>query len=884
MIEPRDIFRQFSPQAKKVLTTSQEVAESMGRGIGSEHLLIALSLIPQTATSLILKQYAVTIEQIRLVLSLTNLASRAENGLSADARTVLTVALRLAAELRHDRIEPEHLLLAITSVRDARGYQVIARVGVDPEHLRKQLELLLASSDDLRMILEPTAEFLDHVQTHHPQTEHPHEPEHDGEIDAVDDELHHHHVHTYLDPVPAGTQHQRAAGNSKDTILNFFATDLVALARAGKLDPVIGRRAEINRVTQILVRRTKNNPVLVGEPGVGKTAIVEGLAQTIANKQVPSSLKNRRILRLDLALLVAGTMYRGQFEERLKRVMVEVRDDPKILLFVDELHTIIGAGGAEGTLDASNILKPALARGELRLIGATTSDDYRRSIERDGALERRFQAVRVTAPSVSDTIAILTGLRDRLADHHRVQITPEALAAAATLSDRYLPHRALPDKAIDLVDEAAAGIQLARQAPDPDVTALEGQLKAVVAKKQAALGREAFTAASTLRRQEIDLEAALTAARARTDTDRPTVDAQAISRQLSVWTGIPLEHLTRTVQTTIGDLETRLRRRVIGQTEAIAAVAAAVKRATAGLHRHTRPLGSFLFLGPTGVGKTELARQLAAELFGTPEAFIKLDMSEFMERHTVARLVGAPAGYVGYDDGGRLTDAVRARPYSLVLLDEVEKAHPDFQHLLLQIMEDGVLTDARGRRVSFTQTLLIMTSNLGSQEFGNLQALGFQPQKQTDQTLAEHWEQLVDQVTESVREFFRPEFINRLDAHVIFKPLTPTVIAQITDLHLADLAGDLSQSGYQLRVTPAARRRVSEAGFDPEFGARPIRRTITDWIETPLADLIVRGQAKPGQTVAVVPEGEGVKLIVKKSSGKRARGEFSQQTKETSAE
>lgn len=854
MKDPRDIFQSFSAQAKKILTASQQVAESMDRGIGSEHLLIALAVTPQTIAHEVLKEYAISIEQIRLVLSLNNLWTRDEQGLSTEMKHVLKVALRLAAEFRHDQIEPEHLLLAITRLREARAYQVIARVGVDPEHIRRQLETMLATNSNLRMVIEPDLDALHDFQDH----DHDHDHSHDEPGFGQGSE--HFHPMSEQEGVTSRTDPRT---ERKTKLLESYTTNLIARAKTGKLDPVIGREPELERLIHILARRTKNNPVLIGEPGVGKTAIVEGLANRIAEGNVPAILAGRRILQLDLALLVAGTMYRGQFEDRLKRLMEEVAKDTKVILFVDELHTVVGAGSAEGAMDASNILKPALARGELRLIGATTTEDYRRYIERDPALERRFQPIPVAEPSSEQTIEILQGIKSKYEAYHGVSIDDAALVAATELSMKYLHDRALPDKAIDLIDEAAAKKSLIeKREPENAIKALKTELAELTKKKEQAIGRESFTMAAKLRTAETALRDKLTAAKDAIKVTRPIITREDIAHLVSTTSGIPLAHLIKSERGSLRDIEQRLAARVVGQSRATAAVAAAIKRAGSGISGSNRPLGSFLFLGPTGVGKTELARQLATQVFGTADAFIKLDMSEFMERHTVARLVGAPAGYVGYDDGGKLTDAVRRRPYSLILLDEIEKAHPDFQNLLLQILEDGTLTDAKGRTVSFAHTIIIMTSNLGSVEFSSVQALGFHETHHRTTEINERYEEITARVETTVKEYFAPEFINRLDGMIVFEPLTPASIAAIVDLQLTEFTTRLAAEGYQLQVTAAAKKQLATHGFDPEFGARPIRRLITQWIETPLADLIIDDKVVPGDRITVDSTKDGVRLKV----------------------
>ncbi len=848
MKEPNDIFRRFSPQAKKILTTSQQVAETMQSGIGSEHILLALAITPQTIAYEILKEYAITLEQIRLILSLNELWTKGGEGLTEDAKTIVTVALRAAAKFQHAHIDAEHLLFAITNLKNSRAYQVIARVGIDPNHLRNQLEDMLGSANDLRMVIEPD---LDERET----------PPHETNA--------HHHGHgpELLEPLlnPANDREKRP----KSKLLPIFTINLTERAKNGLLDPVIGRTLELTRMMQILSRRTKNNPVLIGEPGVGKTALAEGLAQLVSNGNVPASLQGKRILQLDLALLIAGTMYRGQFEERLKRLIEEIIRDQQSIIFIDELHTVVGTGSAEGSMDAANILKPALARGDLRVIGATTFDEYRRFIERDPALERRFQPITIKEPTLEEADAIVDGLKQRYENFHHVRFTDEALRGAVRLAKRYLTDRALPDKAIDLLDEAAAAKRMLE--PDTRINRREKltqKIDQLVKQKERAIEREAFAKAAKLREDEQRVRTKLRHLEKEGEiATLPKIDKSDIASLVAQWTGIPRSHLVHEEKFSLVNLDERISQSLIGQSEAVQQVSQAIQRAGAGIAKSGRPLGSFLFLGPTGVGKTELARVLAREVFGRADAFIKLDMSEFMERHTVARLVGAPAGYVGYDDGGKLTEIVHRQPYALLLLDEFEKAHPDVQHLLLQILEDGSLTDAKGRPINFANTIIILTSNLGSDTLSQAQAIGFQAKTVIERTEAElNYELLAERVMSEVNDFFRPEFLNRLDSLVVFRPLSPESIAKIVDLQLAELSERLTSEHYSLTVSKRARRQLAESGFSPEFGARPVRRLITDWIETPLAQMILRGELIPGGRVFAEPGREQLKLTIQASS------------------
>ncbi|HEY8498820.1 MAG TPA: AAA family ATPase, partial [Limnochordales bacterium] len=661
----------------------------------------------------------------------------------------------------------------------------------------------------------------------------------------------------------------KATRGRKTPTLDQYGRDLTELAREGKLDPVIGREQEIQRVIQVLSRRTKNNPVLIGEPGVGKTAIAEGLAQKIVAGDVPETLLNKRVVTLDLAAVVAGSKFRGEFEERLKKVMDEIRNSGDIILFIDEMHTIVGAGAAEGAIDASNILKPALARGELQCIGATTIDEYRKHIEKDAALERRFQPIMVDEPTVEETIAILQGLRDRYEAHHRVKITDEALVAAARLSDRYVTDRFLPDKAIDLIDEAGSRVRLQALIAPPELKQLEEAIQEIQTEKEAAIKNEEFEKAAALRDKEQQMREELERKRQEWKNSRSrtegVVTAEDIAQVVSAWTGIPVSKLQQEETERLLHLEEILHARVVGQDEAIDAVARAIRRARAGLKDPRRPIGSFIFLGPTGVGKTELAKALAEALFGDEDAMIRIDMSEYMERHTVSRLVGAPPGYVGYEEGGQLTERVRRRPYSVILLDEIEKAHPEVFNVLLQVLEDGRLTDAKGRTVDFRNTVVIMTSNVGAQEIHRQARLGFR----ATQDERDAYETMKKKVLDELRRTFRPEFLNRIDEVIVFHALTKEHIRQIIDILLKRVAKELEERGIKVEFTDAAKEVLADEGFDPDFGARPLRRAIQRLVENPLSDEMLKGRFQEGDTV-VVDAVDGTITFSKKEEMARA--------------
>jgi ATP-dependent Clp protease ATP-binding subunit ClpC len=725
------------------------------------------------------------------------------------AKRVLELSLEEARQLGHNYIGTEHLLLGLIREGEGVAARVLENLGVDLSKVRTQV---------IRMLGE-TAE------------------------------------------VAAGST---AQGRTKTPTLDEFGSNLTQMAAEGKLDPVVGRQKEIERVIQILGRRTKNNPVLIGEPGVGKTAIAEGLAQRIANKDIPDILEEKRVVTLDIGLLVAGTKYRGEFEERLKKIMDEIRQAGNVILVIDEVHTLIGAGAAEGAIDAANILKPALARGELQCIGATTLDEYRKHIERDAALERRFQPVMVGEPSVAETIEILYGLRERYEQHHKLKILDEALEAAAKLSDRYISDRYLPDKAIDLVDEAGSRVRLINSQLPPEAKELDKELRQILKQKDDAVRAQDFDKAGELRDREMDIKSRIraiaSAKKSEGEGDEPFVDAEEIAHIVASWTGVPVNKLTETESEKLLHMEDTLHQRLIGQEDAVKAVSRAIRRARVGLKNPNRPIASFIFSGPTGVGKTELTKALAAYFFGSEDAMIRLDMSEYMERHTVSKLIGSPPGYVGYNEGGQLTEAVRRRPYTVVLFDEIEKAHPDVFNILLQILEDGRLTDAKGRTVDFKNTLLIMTSNIGSKviEKGG-GGLGFEFAE--DQTEAQY-NRIRSLVNEELKQYFRPEFLNRLDEIIVFRQLNKEEVKDIAEILLKEVFSRLGEKDINLEVTAKFKERLVEEGYNPAYGARPLRRAIMRLLEDVLAEEILSGRIKAGDVaIADIDEEGKVKIL-----------------------
>jgi ATP-dependent Clp protease ATP-binding subunit ClpC len=804
------MFERFTEKAIKVIMLAQEEARRLGHNfVGTEQILLGLIGEGTGVAAKVLKSMGVNLKDARIEVE--KIIGRGSGFVAVEipftprAKRVLELSLEEARQLGHNYIGTEHLLLGLIREGEGVAARVLENLGVDLSKVRTQV---------IRMLGET------------------------AEVSA------------------GGSQ-----GRTKTPTLDEFGSNLTQMAAEGKLDPVVGRQKEIERVIQILGRRTKNNPVLIGEPGVGKTAIAEGLAQRISNGDVPDILEDKRVVTLDIGLLVAGTKYRGEFEERLKKIMDEIRQAGNVILVIDEVHTLIGAGAAEGAIDAANILKPALARGELQCIGATTLDEYRKHIERDAALERRFQPVMVGEPTVTETIEILHGLRDRYEQHHKLKISDEALEAAAKLSDRYISDRFLPDKAIDLIDEAGSRVRLINSQLPPAAKELDKELRQVLKEKDDAVRSQDFDRAGELRDREMEIKAEIRAIaqNKKTETtegteDSPVVGEDDIAQIVASWTGIPVNKLTESESEKLLHMEDTLHQRMVGQEEAVKAISRAIRRARVGLKNPNRPIASFIFSGPTGVGKTELAKSLAAYFFGSEEAMIRLDMSEFMERHTVSKLIGSPPGYVGYNEGGQLTEAVRRRPYTVVLFDEIEKAHPDVFNMLLQILEDGRLTDAKGRTVDFKNTLLIMTSNIGSKviEKGG-GGLGFDF---AENAADAQYTRIRSLVNEELKQYFRPEFLNRLDEIIVFRQLTKEEIKQIGDILLKEVYSRLlEQHGITLEVTEKFKDRLVEEGYNPSYGARPMRRAIMRLLEDSLAEEILSGRVKTGET-AIVDIGE----------------------------
>lgn len=797
-------FEKFSERARRVLSLANEEAQRFNHNyIGTEHILLGLVRETDGVAAKVLSNLGVELDKVRsaveFIIGRGEKATSGEKGLTPRTKKVVELAVDEARRLNHNFIGTEHLLIGLLREGEGVAAGVLESLQVNLDKVRAETSRILTQS-------------------------------------------------------PSQSQSGSGArGQTRTPTLDQLGIDLTIAARSGKLDPTVGREQEIQRVTQILSRRTKNNPVLVGEPGVGKTAIVEALAQRIASNDVPATLQGKRLVTLDMGALVAGTKYRGEFEERLKKVVEEIRGSANCVLFIDEIHTMVGAGAAEGAVDAANILKPSLARGELQCIGATTLDDYRKYVERDPALERRFQPVTVNEPTSEETVEILRGVKSRYEEHHQLEITDEAIRAAANLATRFIPDRFLPDKAIDLIDEASSRVRINFSTAPLSVSETSKALDSVRIEKDEAISGRQYEFAAELRERETSLSEKLIELQKEwqdeKSEEKPVVSEEDIAEVVSMWTSIPVTRLTSDEMERLVKMEEELHEAVVSQDEAVTMVSKAVRRARAGLKDRTRPVGTFIFAGPTGVGKTFLPKKLAEFMFGNEDAMVRIDMSEFMERHSVARLVGAPPGYVGYDEGGQLTEAVRRKSYCVILLDEIEKAHPEVFNILLQIFDDGHLTDAKGRKVDFRNAIIIMTSNIGSDLIRQDRTLGF-PKKGDDST-ASSYDRMKTNVLDEIKRFFRPEFLNRIDGTVVFHPLSREHMAYIVDLNLEDVSAGLIEKGINLEVTERAKDWLGENGYDASFGARPVRRLIQDQVEDKLSDAILDGSLNPGDTSVV---------------------------------
>ncbi len=796
-------FEKFSERARRVLTLAQEEAQRFShQNIGPEHILLGIVGEPDGVAAKVLVNLGVSLNKVRsaveFIIGHGEATTRTEVGLSPGAKRVIELAIDEARYIGHNYIGTEHLLLGLLREGEGIAARVLDSLGVTLEKVR-------------------------------------------GEITKVQEQ--------------GVTRPKTARTPSRTPALDQLGIDLTASARSGKLDPVIGRSKEIERIIQILSRRTKNNPALIGEPGVGKTAVVEGLAHRIVSGDVPETLEGKRLITLDIGSLVAGTKYRGEFEERLKKVIEEIKTAGNCILFIDEFHTIVGAGAAEGAVDAANILKPSLARGELQTIGATTLDDYRKYIERDAALERRFQPVLIAEPSNDEAVDILKGIKSRYEEHHRLTITDAALKAAVNLASRYIPDRFLPDNAIDLIDEAASRVRIKHWTVPMALKEARQSEDSLRKDKDAALATQQYEYAAELRSRELQTEEKIKKLEedwnAQLEKEKPEVTEQDIAEVVGMWTGIPVVQMTADESKRLLGMEEALHKRIIGQDEAIVSIAKAVRRARAGLKDPRHPIGNFIFLGPTGVGKTELVRALAEFMFGKEDSLIRLDMSEFMERHTVARLVGAPPGYVGYDEGGQLTEAVRRKSYCVILLDEIEKAHPDVFNILLQVFDDGHLTDAKGRRVDFRNAIIVMTSNIGAETIRKGTGMGFATKTDEGKIREENYERMKDKLLGELKKTFRPEFLNRIDGVMVFHSLTRDEIRKIVDLNMISVTKQLAEKGIKLEVTEAAKDFLAEKGYDETFGARPLRRVIQDRVEDKLSEEMLRAKFQFGDTVVV---------------------------------
>ncbi|MEK7096439.1 MAG: ATP-dependent Clp protease ATP-binding subunit [Patescibacteria group bacterium] len=833
-----NLFRKFSENLKKVLVSAERISHEQNAVLDTEHMLVAMLLARETLAYEILSSFDVSTERAALISSLVSkkMVRNAPDGLTDDGKEAIKSAVLEASKYGHFTIDTEHLLLALLSNKNFVSYSIIERMGVKPDEIKKQIETIFGGIRDTLTDMKP------------PESEP--RPDFEPSFEMGEEGF------GPIGPAMGGSTY---AKTKTDSILTSFTTNLTKLAQSGKLDPVIGRERETERLIQILCRRTKNNPVLIGEPGIGKTAIVEGLAQKIITGQVPNKLHGREILSIDMGSILAGTMYRGQFESRVKKLLSEIKKNGKMILFIDEIHTVVGAGSTEGSIDAANLLKPMLARGELHLIGSTTTDEYKKYIEKDPAFERRFQPIIVKEPTPAESVEILKGIKSRYESFHNVTYTPEAIEAAVYLSKRYINDRNLPDKAIDLIDEAAAATNTVSPA-SARLAQLTTQLRELLREKEESILAEQYERATKLREREIKIENAIKEIKKNDSLDKINIiSAEQIGVVVSKWTGIPVTDLTIKEKKRYLDLEKRIKKHIIGQDEAVVEISRAIRRARVGIANPNRPNGSFIFLGPTGVGKTELAKVLAEEILGDRNALIKIDMSEFMERHNVSRLIGAPAGYIGYEEGGKLTELVRRQPYSVILFDEIEKAHQEVFNILLQIMEDGELTDARGRKVDFKNTILVMTSNMGTNIFDKRSLIGFANEKNIDDA----YEKMKDQVHEELKEFFKPEFLNRVDKIIVFRPLSNSSIEEIVELQMKELKDRILKQMISIEYDKSVTKWIAKEGFNPDFGARPIRKLISDKIESVIAEKILTEELSNGNKIKIsFSKNDGLKFKI----------------------
>ncbi len=823
-----NLFERFTSNAKQSLLNAQQIAKSKSASIDTDDILLGIYLVSDSVGSKLLKNAGfqsvnvpVKPEGLGSLDNATTLATLAE-----PAKSSLEIAMGLGKNYQSNYIGTEHLLRGVLMAKKSKAYTLLKKKDIQMDNLLAELDRFLQKSMDQGM-------------------------NYFGE--------------EYPDAGPNGYNRNFPRHNDKNKAFEAYSIDFTEKAKKKEFDPIVGRSKEISRVISILNRRTKNNPVLVGEPGVGKTALVEGLAQKIVAEDVPEQLIGKRILMLDMANVIAGTKYRGEFEERLKKIVEGLKENKDVILFIDEMHTIVGAGAAEGAIDAANILKPVLSRGEIQIIGATTFDDYRKYIEKDAALERRFQPVTLTEPSPEETLQILKGIRSNYEDYHKVKITDESLEAAVKLSKRYISDRFLPDKAIDLIDEAASLLKIKKgKSPSRSLKELEKELRETINKKEEAVIAAKYISAAEYKQKEELLEVKIRNLKKITKSfEEPQITAESIAEVISIATGVPITRLIKKESESLLNLEKNLKKGIIGQDEAIKEISQAIRRSRTGISNEKRPIGTFIFLGPTGVGKTELAKVLASEMFNSQDMLVKIDMSEFMEKHNVARLIGAPAGYVGFEEGGQLTEIIRRKPYSVILLDEIEKAHPDVFNMFLQILEDGHLTDAKGVKVDFRNTVIIMTSNVGAERMFKTVKLGFNAENETEEKKFEALHKKIsDEVMETVKARFRPEFINRVDKIIVFRALAKADVKKIVTLQLKELQDRLDEKNITLKVSESAKKFLMEHGYDVENGARPMRRTIENYIESPLAEGMLSGEFKEGDIISVMKMGEKLQFYV----------------------